>query len=125
MTGTQTGLNPVSGFHPSTKVYRFTLLIFVSLLTFGSYFAYDVIGALAPTLIEELGASRTTLGSMYTIYSIAAIFSVLIGGLLIDRLGTRKASMIFSIMVTILLHFPKVCRYCSRDGFFSARDLSP
>jgi len=100
MTGTQTGLNPVSGFHPSTKVYRFTLLIFVSLLTFGSYFAYDVIGALAPTLIEELGASRTTLGSMYTIYSIAAIFSVLIGGLLIDRLGTRKASIIFSILVT-------------------------
>jgi len=100
MTGTQTGLNPVSGFHPSTKGYRFTILIFVSLLTFGSYFAYDVIGAMAPTLIEELGASRTTLGSMYTIYSIAAVISVLIVGFMIDRLGTRKASIIFSILVT-------------------------
>ncbi len=101
MTGTQTGLDPVSSFHPSTKAYRFTLLIFVSLLSFGSYFAYDVIGAVAPRLIEELGASRTTLGSMYTVYSIAAIISVLIGGFMIDRLGTRKASMIFSILLTI------------------------
>ena len=100
MTGTQTGLNPVSGFHPSTKAYRFTILIFVSLLSFGSYFAYDVIGAVAPSLIEELGVSRTTLGSMYTVYSIAAIISVLIGGFLIDRMGTRTASMIFSILVT-------------------------
>jgi MFS family permease len=38
---------------------------------------------------------------MYTWYSIAAIISVLIGGFLIDRLGTRKASMIFSILVFI------------------------
>ncbi len=89
------------GFHPSTKLYRFTILIFVSLLTFGSYFAYDIIGAIAPTLIQDLGAARETVGSMYTMYSIAAILSVLIGGFLIDRLGTRKASMIFSILVFI------------------------
>ena len=89
------------GFHPSTKLYRFTILIFVSLLTFGSYFAYDIIGAIAPTLIRDLGAARETVGSMYTMYSIAAILSVLIGGFLIDRLGTRKASMIFSILVFI------------------------
>lgn len=88
-----------SGFHPTTKLYRFTILLFVSLLTFGSYFAYDIIGAIAPTLVEELGADRETVGFFYTIYSIAAIISVLIGGFLIDYLGTRKASMIFSILV--------------------------
>ncbi|MFC1568957.1 MFS transporter [bacterium] len=86
-------------FHPSTKAFRFTILFFISLLSFGSYFAYDIIGAVAPTLIEELGAQRSTVGSMYTIYSIAAIVSVFIGGFMIDRLGTRKASMIFSILV--------------------------
>ena len=26
-------------FHPTRKLYRYTLLLFVSLLTFGSYFA--------------------------------------------------------------------------------------
>ena len=77
------------------------VLLFVSLLTFGSYFAYDVIGAIAPRLVEELGAKRGTVGSFYTMYSIAAILSVFIGGILIDRLGTRKASMLFSILVFI------------------------
>ena len=37
-------------FHPSTRLYRFTILLFVSLLTYGSYFAYDSVGAIAPTL---------------------------------------------------------------------------
>lgn len=84
---------------PSTRLYRFTILIFVSLLTFGSYFAYDIIGAIAPTLIRDLGADRAAVGWMYTSYSIAAIIAVLIGGFLIDILGTRKASIIFSILV--------------------------
>ncbi|HDQ45569.1 MAG TPA: MFS transporter [bacterium] len=87
--------------HPAGKAYRFTILIFVSLLTFGSYFAYDIIGAVAPSLVEDLGGGRETVGTMYTMYSIAAILSVLIGGILIDRLGTRLASMIFSILVFI------------------------
>ncbi len=38
---------------------------------------------------------------MYTLYSIAAILSVFIGGLLIDRIGTRRASLLFSALVTI------------------------
>jgi MFS family permease len=88
-------------FHPSTRLYRFTVLVFVSLLTFGSYFAYDIIGAVAPSIVEQLGAGRETVGTMYTMYSTAAILSVLIGGILIDRLGTRLASMLFSVLVFI------------------------
>ena len=91
----------LSPFHPSTRLYRFIVLFFVSMLTFGSYFAYDIIGAIAPTLVEELGAGRGTIGTFYTAYSIAAIISVLLGGFLIDYLGTRLASMIFSILVFI------------------------
>ncbi|MBN1895062.1 MFS transporter [bacterium] len=88
-------------FHPSSRPYRFIILLFASLLTFGSYFAYDIIGAVAPSLVEQLGAGRGTVGTLYTMYSIAAIFSVLVGGILIDRLGTRISSMIFSILVFI------------------------
>ncbi len=84
---------------PHSRFYRFAVLFFASMLTFGSYFAYDIIGAIAPTLVKDLGASRETVGTMYTVYSIAAILSVLVGGFLIDRLGTRMASMIFSILV--------------------------
>ena len=80
-------------FHPSRRAYRFTVLFIVALLTFGSYFAYDSVGAIAPTLIAALGIGRESIGQMYTLYSVAAVLSVFIGGLLIDRFGTRKASL--------------------------------
>ncbi len=90
---------PKGVFHPAKALYRFIILIFVASLSFGSYFAYDIVGAIAPTLIEELGATRGTLGTFYTMYHVAAILFVLIGGFLIDRLGTRKASFAFSLLV--------------------------
>jgi len=88
-------------FHPATKVYRYAILIFISLLTFGSYFAYDSIGAIENILMKSLKLSTGTIGSLYSAYSIAAIFIVFFGGILIDKLGTRKASMIFSSLVVL------------------------
>lgn len=88
-------------FHPSRRLYRFTILFFVSLFTFGSYFAYDSLGAIAPTLISALGLNREAIGQTYTLYSVAAVLSVFIGGLLVDKIGTRKASLLFSALVTI------------------------
>jgi MFS family permease len=91
---------PRGGFlHPSRPIFRFINLAFIASLSFGSYFAYDIIGAIAPSLIAELKAARATVGTMNTMYSVAAILVVLFGGMLIDWLGTRKASMIFSILV--------------------------
>ncbi len=91
----------LSWFHPSKKPYRFTILLFVSLLTYGSYFAYDSVGAIAPTLLKVLNVQRSAIGTMYTLYSVAAIVSVFLGGILIDRIGTRAASTIFALLVAI------------------------
>jgi MFS family permease len=88
-------------FHPSRPFYRFSVLFFVALLSFGSYFAYDIVSAIAPTLVEDLHAARGTVGTFFTAYSVAAILAVLIGGMLIDKLGTRKASLFFSILVFV------------------------
>ena len=82
-------------FHPSKRPYRFTILIFISLLVLGSYFAYDSIGALATTLIEALHLDRSTIGNLYTAYSVAAIAIVFFGGMLYDKLGPRRASLLF------------------------------
>jgi MFS family permease len=90
-----------AAFHPAKPLFRFTLLIFVAMLSFGSYFAYDIVGAIAPTLVEKLGASRGTVGAFFTAYSVAAILAVLLGGMLIDKLGTRKASLLFSLLVLL------------------------
>ena len=86
-------------FHPSKPFYRFSLLIFVAMLSFGSYFAYDIVSSLAPTLVKELDVTQETVGAFFTFYHVAAIIMVLFGGVLIDKLGTRRSSLIFSILV--------------------------
>ena len=86
-------------FHPSTRLYRFTILLFISLLVFGSYFAYDSIGALETTLMKELHLDRSTIGNLYTAYSVAAIAIVFFGGMLYDKLGPRRASLLFSSLI--------------------------
>jgi MFS family permease len=87
--------------HPSTRLYRYTILLFASLLTFGSYFAYDSIGAIENILIKALGLDPGTIGSLYSAYSLAAIAIVFVGGVLTDRLGTRRASLLFSSLVVL------------------------
>jgi len=91
----------MSSFHPSTRTYRFTLLFFVSMLPFGSYFAYDSIGAIENILIQSLQLKASTIASLYSAYSIAAIFIVFFSGVLIDKLGTRKGSLLFSSLVVL------------------------
>jgi MFS family permease len=88
-------------FHPSRRPYRFTILLFISLIVLGSYFAYDSIGALAPTLIDALHLDRTTIGNLYTAYSVAAIVIVFFGGMLYDKLGPRRASMLLCSLVLL------------------------
>jgi MFS family permease len=86
-------------FYPAARPYRFVILAFVGLMAFGSYFAYDSVGAIETTLIQAFHTDRTAIGAMYTMYSVAAVFAVLAGGFLIDRVGVRPASLIFSGLV--------------------------
>ncbi len=68
-------------------------------MAFGSYFAYDSVGAIETNLIQYFHTDRTAIGTMYSMYSIAAVFAVLAAGFLIDRAGVRRASLIFSVFV--------------------------
>lgn len=92
--------NP-SLLHASRAPYRFLVLLFASLVSFGSYFAYDSVGAIETTLIQVFHTDRAAIGTMYSVYSLAAIFAVLAGGFLIDRAGVRIGSLIFSTLVVI------------------------
>jgi MFS family permease len=67
---------------------------------FGNYFAYDSVSAIETSLIKGLGADRAAIGKMYSAYSFAAIAAVLLGGFLIDKIGTRRASLLFSALLT-------------------------
>jgi MFS family permease len=87
--------------NPRSRAYRLGILGLASFMLFGSYFAYDSVAAIAPSLIEALHADRAAIGTMYSAYSFAAIAAVLLGGVLIDRIGTRRASLLFSALLTV------------------------
>jgi len=80
---------------PPPPTTRWLVLVLVSLAMFGNYYVYDSIGPLAPLLSEQLGFSDANIGLLQAIYSFPNIVMVLIGGVIIDRIGTRKATLIF------------------------------
>jgi MFS family permease len=65
---------------------------------FGNYYVYDCISPLADVLQKQLGFSDSDIGLLNAIYSIPNVFMVLLGGLLIDRIGTRKGTMLFGLL---------------------------
>ena len=81
-----------------SRLYRWLVLIFVSLAMFGSYYAYDALSPLADVLKQQLGFSDLNLGFLQMMYSFPNIFTVVIGGFVIDRFGLRKALMIFAVL---------------------------
>src|SRR5438445_11682515 len=84
-----------------SALYRWTVLIFISLTMFGSYYACDALSPLADVLKAQLGFSDKTIGFLQAIYSFPNIFTVLIGGFVIDRLGLRKSLIIFVLLWVI------------------------
>jgi MFS family permease len=81
-----------------SRLYRWLVLIVVSLAMFGSYYAYDALSPLADVLKEQLHFTDENIGLLQAIYSFPNIFTVLIGGFIIDRIGLRKSLMIFGLL---------------------------
>ncbi len=83
------------------RFFRWMVLIFVSLTMFGNYYVYDCIAPIADLLAKQLGFSDSNIGLLQAIYSIPNVFMVLIGGYIVDRIGTRKAIFIFGTLCFI------------------------
>ena len=84
-----------------SPLFRWLVLIFVSLAMFGSYYAYDALSPLADVLKQQLHFTDLDIGFLQAIYSFPNIFTVLIGGFIIDRIGLRKSLMIFGVLCFI------------------------
>jgi MFS family permease len=65
-------------------------MAFVSIALFGSFYVYDSIGPVADLLQRQIGFTDTQIGTLNAIYSIPNIVLILIGGILVDRLGAGK-----------------------------------
>jgi MFS family permease len=81
-----------------SRPFRWIVLIFISLTMFGNYYVYDCIAPIADLLAKQLGFSESNIGLLQAIYSIPNVIMVLIGGYVVDRIGTRKAIFIFGTL---------------------------
>ena len=68
---------------------------------FGNYYVYDSIAPLADILREQLGFSSTQVGTLQAIYSAPNIVMVLIGGVIVDRWGTRNSTLAFAALCLV------------------------
>jgi MFS family permease len=83
------------------RPFRWLVLFFVSLTMFGNYYVYDCIAPIADLLTKQLGFSDSNIGLLQAIYSAPNVIMVLIGGYIVDRIGTRKAIFIFGVLCLI------------------------
>jgi MFS family permease len=81
-----------------SRFYRWVVLIFVALAMGGNYYIYDSINPLERIFIDHLGFSATQFGWLNASYSVAAVATLLLGGIIIDRIGTKKAILGFALL---------------------------
>ncbi|MEB2295574.1 MAG: MFS transporter [Ignavibacteria bacterium] len=84
-----------------TSFLRWTALLLISLAMMGNYYIYDSISPLADLLKAQLGFSDSNIGLLNAIYSFPNIIMVLVGGLVIDRIGTKTSVLIFTVLITL------------------------
>src|SRR6516164_7772502 len=84
-----------------SQLYRWLVLIFVSVAMFGNYYIYDSINPLERIFLEQLGFSASMFGRLSSSYSIAAVITLLFGGYLVDRLGIKKSLFLFSVLCLV------------------------
>jgi len=99
---TQLSASETNGLHAQpSPVYRWTVLIVISIAMFGNYYVYDSIAPIADMLKQSLGFNDKDIGSLYSVYSIAAVIVLLAGGVIIDRIGTVKSTILFGAICAV------------------------
>jgi MFS family permease len=79
---------------------RWIVLFIMGLVIFGSYYAYDAISPIADFIIKGLKISRAQYGLFFSLYSLPNLIMVLLGGILLDIIGIRKAGILFAALCT-------------------------
>jgi MFS family permease len=87
--------------NPPPAVWRWSVLVAISVAMFGNYYVYDSIAPVADLLQKMLGFTDTQIGGLNSIYSAPNMIVVLIGGVIVDRFGTRLSTLLFAVICTI------------------------
>jgi len=93
--------SPVTARTEPGKLYRWLVLFFVSVPMFGNYYVYDCIEPIADLLSKQLHFSDSQIGLLQGIYSAPNVVLVLVGGYIVDRIGARRAILLFGTLCLI------------------------
>jgi MFS family permease len=80
---------------------RWLVLVLMGLTVFGVYYAYDSVVPIADNIIEGMGVSRAEYGLLFSYYSVPNLVMVLVGGILLDRFGIRRAGLAFALLAVL------------------------
>ena len=81
-----------TGPAPAT-VTRWWILVLLSLVIAGNYYAYDSIAPVADLLRTSRGFTQQQIGLLNAVFSLPNIALALVGGILIDRFGPVRVSL--------------------------------
>lgn len=92
----------ISMMKPSKIAFiRWSALVLASITMFGNYYLYDSVAYVSIELEKILHFTDQQFGMLYSAYSLAAIVLLFLGGMFIDKFGTRLSILIFGIICTI------------------------
>ena len=110
------------------RSYRWLVLLFISGAMFANYYVFDALNPVGPHLEKELGFTQAQIGLLDSVYNVAALIVLLIGGIIIDRVGTKRALVAFGVVAAaggLLIAFsPAGTGAWPRAGSSSAWDPS-
>jgi len=80
---------------PPPAAYRWLVLLACSVAMFGNYYVFDALYPVTPLLEKAFGMTGEQIGLLDTSYNVAALLTLIGGGILIDRLGAPVSAIIF------------------------------
>jgi MFS family permease len=81
--------------------YRWLVLLVVALAMFANYYVFDAMNPVGPLLEAQLGYTQAQIGLLDSAYNVAALLILLFGGVFVDRAGTKRAMVLFSIVTAL------------------------
>jgi MFS family permease len=91
----------IATLNPPPAIWRWAVLVAISIAMFGNYYVYDSIGPVADSLQRQVGFTDTQIGTLNAIYSFPNIIMVLVGGVIVDRFGTRLSTLAFALICLV------------------------
>ncbi len=80
---------------------RWLVLVIMGLVIFGVYYAYDALSPIADFIMKGINISRAQYGLLFSFYYLPNFIMVLVGGILLDRIGIRRAGTLFAALCAV------------------------